>query len=258
MAKLHELLAVEPNLRSQAETCRADLKNTFEKKTHHFEKKIVTFKPNADGAPDKVESQLALQTSVTKELTWISAMLAKTIDAGHRIDTANLSARADVVLDDGTVLLTAVPGTSLLRLEHRLLELRDLIQAIPTLDPAKGFTPDTTEASDGSVFRARDKEGVRTEKKFEFVVMVPPTDKHPAQVKELIADRPIGTLVTQEWSSLVTVATKGDMLDRCEGLLRAVKKARSRAADIDVDVKANAIADTLLSHVLGIKLGAAS
>lgn len=258
MAKLHELLAVETLLRSQAETCRADLKNTFEKKTHHFEKKIVTFKPLADGAPDKVESQLALQTSVAAELQWIGEKIAKSIDAGHRIDVANVSAQADLILDDGTVLLQKVPATSLLRLEHRFLELRDLIQAIPTLDPAKGFLPDTAEATDGSVHRARDKESVRTEKKFEFVVMVAPTDKHAAQVKELMADRPIGTVVTQEWSSLITVASKADMLDRCEATLRAIKKARSRAADIEMDAKGNAIADTLLGYTLGIKLGAAS
>lgn len=258
MAKLHELLAVDSQLRSQAETCCADLKNTFEKKTHHFEKKIVTFRSNADGVPDKVESQLALQTSVVAELQWISEKIAKSMDAGHRIDVANLTAHADVVLDDGTVLLKKVPATSLLRLEHRFLALRDLIGTIPTFDPAKGFEKDTTQATDGSVWKARDKETVRTEKKFESVIMAPATDKHQALVKELMVDRPIGTVITQEWSSLITVATKGDMLDRCEEMLRAVKKARSRAADIEMDAKGNAIADTLLSHVLGIKLGAAS
>lgn len=258
MAKLHELLAVETSLRSQADTCRRDLKNTFDKKTHHFEKKLVTFKSNADNTPDKIETQLALQTTVVKELHWISDILVKSIDAGHRIDIANVSAKADLVLDDGTVLIKDVPATSLLRLEHRVLELRDLIHAIPTLDPAKGFEKDTTEASDGSVWKARDKESVRTEKQFSFVEMVKPTDKHPAQVKELMLDKPIGILLTQEWSGLITVAEKADMLDRCEGLLRAVKKARSRAADIEMDVKANAIGNKLLSHVLGIKLGAAS
>lgn len=258
MAKLHELLAVESNLRSQAETCRADLKNTFEKKTHHFEKKIVTFTPNTENAQPKVESQLALQTSVVSELGCIGEKISKSIDAGHRIDVANTTASADLVLDDGTVLLEKVPATSLLRLEHRFLELRDLIQAIPTFDPARGFEPDLTQASDGSIWKARDKESVRTEKQFKSVIMVPPTDKHPAQVKELMVDAPNGTVVTQEWSSLITVAAKGDMLDRCEEMLRAVKKARSRAADVEFSAKGNAIADTLLNRVLGTKLGAAS
>ena len=250
-AKLHELLAVEGDLRTQAESCRNDLKNTFEKKTHHFTKKVVTFKSNVEGVADKVESQLALQTTIHKELDWISQKLAKAIDIGHQIDNANLTAIADVILEDGTALLKGVPATSLLRLEHRITEIRDLIHAIPTLDPAKGFTLDPSEG-DG-VFKANEDVRPRTEKKFEFVVMVPPTEKHPAQVKELMADRPIGTLVAQEWSSLITVADKGDMLDRVEELLRAVKKARSVANAVEVDTSANKIGEATLNFVFNAK-----
>lgn len=249
MSKLHELLAVESDLRAQAESCRADLKTTFEKKGHHFTKKVVTFKPSAEGAEDKVESQLQLQTTVTKELAWIGEKIAKAMDLGHQIDVANTQAKADVVLDNAFVLLADVPTTSLLRLEHRLTELRDLLHAVPTLDPAKGFAPDPTEG-DG-IFRARDEVKPRTEKQFSFVVMVPPADKHPAQVKELMLDKPSGTLLTQEWSSLVTVAAKGDMLDRVEELLRAVKKARARANDMDLDVRENKIGAAVLRYVIG-------
>ena len=249
MSKLHELLAVENDQRSQAETCRADLKATFSKKDHHFTKKLVTFKSKKEGVEDKTESQLDLQTTVRKELSWIGEKLAKAMDLGHQIDIANTTAHADIVLDSGKILLKSVPCTSLLRLEHRVLELRDLVQAIPTLDPAKGFALDITQGE--GIYRAHDKEGPRTEKQFEFVVMVPPTDKHPAQVKELVADRPVGTVVTQEWSSALTVADKGDMLDRVEDVLRAIKKARARANELDIDVVQNRIGDTLLKYVFG-------
>lgn len=247
MTKLHELLAVEGDLRTQAESCRADLKNTFEKKTHHFTKKVVTFRPSTEGMPDKVESQLELQTTVYKELAWIGEKLAKVIDAGHQIDTANTTAAADVALEDGTILLKSVSSTSLLRLEHRVAEVRDLLHAIPTLDPAKGFAAAPNEGA--GVFQARDDVKPRTEKKFDFVVMVQPTDKHPAQVKELMLDRPIGSVITQEWSTLITVADKGDMLDRVEALLRAIKKARAVANALEMDVKNNKIGDAVLGYV---------
>ena len=81
--------------------------------------------------------------------------------------------------------------------------------------------------------------------------MVPPTDKHPAQVKELVLDKPIGTLVTQEWSSLITVSQKGDMLDRVEELLRAVKKARARANELELDVRQNKIGTDVLKFIVG-------
>lgn len=247
MSKLHELLAVENDQRSQAESCRADLKATFEKKGHHFTKKVVTFKSATEGVADKVEGQLNLQTTVRKELSWIGEKLAKAMDVGHQIDVANTTANADVVLEDGTVLLEKVPTTSLLRMEHRAVELRELVHSIPTLDPAKGFSPDTSEGE--GVYRARDDERPRTEKKFEFIVMVPPTDKHPAQVKELMNDRNTGTVVSQEWSSLLTVAEKGDMLDRIEEILRAIKKARARANELDIDVRQNKIGSRVLDYV---------
>lgn len=249
MAKLHELLAVESDLRSQAESCRADLKNTFEKKGHHFSKKLVTFKPATEGAEDKVESQLALQTTVSKELGWISEKLTKALDAGHQIDVANTKATANVELEDGTVLLMAVPATSLLRMEHRIQEIRELIHTIPTLDPAKGFEPDSTEG-DG-IFKARDVSKARTTKIQEHVVVVQPTKEHPAQVVLVNKDVVIGQIFEQEWSSLITVAAKGDMLDRVEQLIRAVKQARARANELELDVRQNKIGADVLKYIIG-------
>jgi hypothetical protein len=247
MSKLHELLAVENDLRGQSETCRSDLKSTFEKKHHHFSKKVVTFKSNVEGAADKVESQLALQTTVRKELAWIGDKLARVLDVGHQIDSANTLAKSDLILDDGTVLLRDLPATSLLRMEHRVTEIRDLVQSIATLDPAKNFLPDETEGA--GIYRARDDERPRTEKLFDFVVMVQPTERHPAQVKELMLDKPVGRVITQEWSSLITVSEKGDMLDRVEAVLRAIKKARARANELDIDVRQNKIGEALLNYV---------
>lgn len=247
MTKLHELLAVESNLRGQAEATRTDLKNTFEKKRNHFSEMIQTFHPSAEGAEAVTEGKLTIQTTVPKELAWITEKLANAMDVAHQVDMANLVANSDVTMEDGTILLTAVPATSLLQLEKRIKEIQDLVVAIPTLDPAKDFTAD--EDKGAGVFRAREVRKERTSKVFDYVVMVQPTDKHPAQVKELMVDKPVGTIVQQEWSSLLTVSQKGDMLDRVENLLRAVKKARSRANSVEVDVSANKIGEKLLDYV---------
>lgn len=247
MSKLHELLAVESNLRGQAEATRKDLLNTFEKKKHHFSEVIVTFKSSKEGTPDKIENQLGLQSTIYKELDWIGEKIAAAIDSCHQIDIANTQARADVILENGVLLLNNVPATSLLQLEKRIKEVQELVANIPTLDPAKGFEPDKDRGA--GIFRARDVEKPRTEKQFEFIVMQPPTDKHPAQIKELMVDKPIGVILAQEWSSLITVAEKGDMLDRVEALLRAIKKARSRANEQDIDVKDNRIAEKLLNYI---------
>lgn len=243
--KIHELLAVKDSLVAQGETCRTDLiNNLFAKKQHHFTERLVTFKPLDENQKDKVEEQLSLQTTVPKELEWISAKLAAAMDIAHAIEVGNTQAKADVVLEDGTVLLKDVPTCTLLQLEKRMDEVRQLATAIPTLDPAKGFKPDADRGE--GVYKAVEVEKPRTEKKFDFVVMVNPTDKHPAQVKELMRDVPIGHVLQQEWSSMITVAEKGDILDRIETLTRAIKKARSRANEHQVDQSTNRIGDKLL------------
>lgn len=251
MAKLHELIAVESSLRAQAEVTRNDLRNTFEKKRTHFVGIVQTFHSLAEGVEPKEESKLGIQTTVAKELGWITEKVAKAIDTAYQIDIANTIAKADIVMENGQVLLSGVPVTALLQLEKRVKEIHELVVAIPTLDPTKGFELDPSQGED--IYRAREVDKPRTEKKFDYIVMVDPTDKHPAQVKELMLDKVVGRLVQQEWSSLITVAQKGDMLDRVESLMRAIKAARSRGNEQEIDVRAGKIGRTLLGYVFGIE-----
>jgi hypothetical protein len=254
MSKLHELLAVDTQVKGQAEVCRKDLINTFEKKRHsHFTRKTTTFVPNAEGRSPVVESHQDLQSTVSKELQWIGDKLAKAIDIGHQVDMANTVARADVILDDGSVLLSQVPATSLLQIAHRVKEIQELVNAIPTLDPAQGFSKDDSmSTASGTVYKALDVIKPRTEKSFDFVVMVAPTEKFPAQVKELTVDKKIGETLTQEWSGLITVSEKAEMLDRVEQVAKAVKTARARANELEMP-PVKKIGDTVLNYIFNAK-----
>lgn len=249
MTKLHELLAVSNNLEGQAGKCVADLKETFQKKHHLFNERTVTFQPNTEGAPAVTEEQLDLQTTVTKELTWIAGFLAKLLDVDHAINEANTQARADVMLEDGTLLLTNMPATSLLELEKRLKWLHELIGVAPTLDPAKGFQPDAARGV--GVYRAREVTRTRTAKTATPIVLYEATDKHPAQVQLINQDVPTGTIRQLEWSGMLTPAEKAAMLDRCETLTRAVKRARSRANEVPLSPAQSHIGTTLLNYVFG-------
>ena len=249
--KLHELLAVDTQVKGQAEAARKDLMNTFEKKRHsHFSRKTITFFSDKDGVAPKVEAHQDLQTTIRRELKWIGEKLAGALDIGHQVDVANTMAAADVVLDNGKVLLEKVPTTSLLQMAHRIKELQEFVAAIPTLDPAQGFKEDESMSTEGdTVHKALDVEKSRTEKSFDYVVMVQPTDKHPAQVKELSIDKVIGHTLTQEWSGLITTAEKGDMLDRVEEVSRAVKSARARANELELQVASHKIGERILNYV---------
>lgn len=247
--KLHELLAVESSVKGQAQKVRGELSATFEKKRHLFEGVKKTFTPLSESAGlPAVEEDRPIQSTVVKELRWISEFLAKSIDSGYRINEANTLARADVVLEDGTTFLTQLPATALLELEKRLAEVQEFIMTIPTLDPAKGFILDGEASSDGDVFRAREVTKTRTKKIKQVLTLAPATDKHPAQVQLVDADEPVGTIREQEWSGMLTPARKADMIARCESLARSVKKARSRANEAEVS-KANGIGEKILNYV---------
>lgn len=249
MKKLHELLAVNNSLEGQAAKCVADLKETFSKKHHLFSERTLTYQPNTEGAPAVTEEQLDLQTTVPKELDWISGFLSNLLDADHAINEANTQARADVTLDDGTTLLTNMPATSLLELEKRLKWLHELLAVAPTLDPAKGFTPDPARGV--GVYRAREVSRTRTAKTAQPIVLYDATDKHPAQVQLINQDVPTGTIRQLEWSGMLTPADKAAMLDRCEALTRAVKRARSRANEVPLSPAQSRIGATLLNFVFG-------
>lgn len=244
--KLHELLAVQGNLEGQSKKVIGDLTQTFHKKRHHFEEKKVVFTPNAEGEQAVTESQSDIQTTVTKELDWVTAHLTKSLNAAYQVAEANTQARADIVLDNGTVVAAGVPATALLELEKRVSEITDLLKNVPTLDPAKGFQPDPARGE--GYFQARAVTKGRTKKVNKPIVLYDATDKHPAQTQMVSEDVEVGKIQEQEWSSLLTPARKSELINKAEILGRAVRQARSRANEQEVD-KTKKIADSLLGVI---------
>jgi hypothetical protein len=235
--KLHELLAVETNLENQSDKCRTELAATFDKKRHLFEEKTTVFFPLAENEQPVTELQSDLQSTVRKELDWISGHLAKSIDASYQVAEANTSARADVVLEDeaGTVLLSGVPATALLELEKTIAKISSLVTAIPTLDPAKGFTSDPQRGT--GVYKAREVNKTRTKKQAKVLIKYEATKEHPAQTEIVTEDVPVGRIQEQEWSGLISPAQKADLINRAEVLSRAIRRARSRANEAAVDTQ---------------------
>lgn len=247
MSKLHELLAVNKNLAGQANKAIADLTATFEKKRHLFGEKRVTFTASTEGAAPVTEEQSDIQSTIAQELSWMAGIFAKSLDVGYQIDIANTQAKADVVAEDGDVILKDVPATALLQLEKSLDEMHKLILFIPTLDPAKGFAQDPDRAP--GVFKAREVTKTRTKKVQTPLVAYHATKEHPAQVHLISEDVPVGKILEQEWSSLLTPAIKSDLLDRVDVLVRAVKKARARANELDIDVAGNRIGKKIMEYI---------
>ncbi len=248
--KLHELLAIDGSAKAQADKTRTELMATFKNKTHLFTEKTKSFKPDDENMQAAVEEQLDLQTTVKGELKWISEFLIKSMDISYQVAEANTFARADVLMEDGSTLLSQLPATALLELEKRVRELQDFVKAIPTLDPAKGFRADPARGE--GIYKAREDVQTRTKKTAKPLTLAPATDKHPAQVQLITEDVPVGKITTLEWSGLITTADKGNMIARCEELARAVKQARSRANDADLKASDNKTGAKVIGYVFGM------
>lgn len=250
MPRLHELLAVDSSLKTQLDKTGGELAATFDKKKHLFAEQIVSFHPSEENGQTEVEKKLDLQTTVQKELQWISPFFVKAVDCAHQINEANTQARADVVLDDGSILFSKVPATTLLELEKFITKLHALVDAVPTLDPAKGFAADDDRGK--GIYRARDIQKTRTKKTKRPIVLYEATKEHAAQTQLIDEDVPVGKIIEQEWSGMMTPADKADMLSRVEDVMRAVKKARSRANEVEVDTANLKIGAKLVEVIFGL------
>lgn len=247
MPKQHELLPVEKSLNNQADKCRTELMTTFEKKRHLFEEKRTTYRPNAENEETTVEHQSDLQSTVRKEISWLSKFMVKALDASYQISKTNCIAKGDIYVD-GELLLKDVPATTLLDLEKRLAEVQSFISAIPTLDPAKGFVEDPQRGE--GIYRAREVVKNRTKKDVKVVVRYEATKEHPAQADLVPVENVVGKIYEQEWSGLISPAQKADMLDRVETLSRSVKQARARANEAPVDTS-DRIGEVIFKHIFG-------
>ena len=249
MPKLHELLAVNSSLENQATGRITDQKELYTKKQNHFTARRVEFHSNEPNVPVQTEEKLDLQTSVNQELKWLSEFLIKAVDSSHQVNVGNLTAKADVIMEDNSILLKDVPATTLLELEKTVATWKDLLSVLPTLDPAKGFQVDTSIGP--NVWKSRELTRPKTAKKNTPIVLYNATPEHPAQTQLVVEDVPIGKVITQEWSSMITPAEKADLLTRAEALIRAIKRARSRANEVDVDIGlGNRIGQKLWEYVI--------
>ncbi len=233
--KLHEILAVESDLRGQYEKILAETKVTFEKKTEHFlglHKSLKMFDSFREIEEAAAEVHKEVVTTVDEKLkhTWKYAV--KYFDCLLQKETTNTTATADLVID-GVVLGERLPATFLLGMEERIKKIRDLYESIPTLQPGTTWVEDQTQRP--GLFKALYPEKAnKTEQSIQHKVLVAPTDKHPAQIEKWTEQVPVGIYAQDRWSGMISPARKAELLERLDILLAAVKKARQRANQADV------------------------
>lgn len=249
--KLHQLLAVEMDLRGIATKVLAETASLFGKSAA-FSGSVRTFKPFAEeDAHLATEERDEVTTTVPARLKYTLKKVVPFWDVMFRKDVANQEAKADIIIGDKTIAAD-VPATTLLGLEKRLTELREAIANIPTLDAKIAWTPAADVGED--IWKAVHPETqFRTTKTAKPVVMYDAVVKDgvgiPAQVIRVDEDIRIGVTTTARFSGAVTSAEASKILERIDTLLVAVKDARQRANNVEIgDVK---IGQKLADFILG-------
>lgn len=244
-AKLHEVLAVEDSNKKAANKLIDESMRTLNKDSLFSGqvRKLEMFREE-DKNSETTDYQ-ELTTTVDENLDYLVKPVAAYWNTVGTKDATNQQAKAALIVE-GKVLGENLPATFLLGLESKLAKLREVYMAIPTLEPGINWVHDDTDRE--GVFKTEhDTIQMKSVKDFDFRTVAAATVEHPAQVAKVERTLDIGRYVTSKYSGKMTPLEKANRLERIDTLLKAVKVARMRANNIDVEqVK---IGEDLLKYI---------
>lgn len=233
---LHELLAVEQGLAETTNRVTKETAKTLDTKKSLFEgmsKSHSVFNEEDEHLKQATEYK-EVQSTVDEQLDFLGAEVARYYDVVLQKEDANQRAKADIVVD-GTTIATDVPSIVLLSMEKKLASLLDVYNAIPTLDAAKAWEVDPAYAKAG-VFRTKHTtERMQTVTSKKYVEVSPATQHHKAQIAEQETIDTVGKYTITEFSGAISSYEKAERIKRLTALIRAVKSARQRANNAEVN-----------------------
>jgi hypothetical protein len=169
--------------------------------------------------------------------------LKPVIDLDLTKAVGNMNATADLVVD-GVIFRKNAPVSWLLETEGRLRIERELMRLAPFLDLTKKWE----DTGDGKVWKYGPVITNREAKKTSPLVLYPATHEFPAQVKEVTDIRLVAKNKKTVFSSALHPADKSKKLARFDKLIAALKHARLKANDIEVE--GQTVADKMIDYVL--------
>lgn len=228
--KLHELLAVEQDRKHKANQALGETIKTFTKQDPHFDgmvKRYVPLEEDSEEIPDETKEMVM---TIKEKLNNTIETIVAGIDAHISKEETNASNTATAELKVGDTDFGTFSATSLLAMETHLAKIRDMYNAIPTLDLSKKWNFDEQKG----FYKTEEEVKFRSVKRPKVIVKYEATEKHPAQTELLYLDFQVGKYETTYFSGKVTMAQKAELLKRIDVLLEAVKTARAKANNVEV------------------------
>lgn len=230
MGKLHELLAVESDLKAEAQRALSQTRGLFTDGVSRLVGQVRKYQPLEEDGEFFVDEVANLATTAVAEIDSLQLPFGRWLDAAIQKEVTNQNTVADVVID-GVALLENLPATALLNLESKLAELRRAYAAIPTNDPTEHWEWDEQLGH----YVSNPRVTYKAKKLPKSHVLYEATKEHPAQVEMFTEDVRVGAWTTVVHSGALTPVEKRQLLERIDVLARAVKQARQRANNIDAD-----------------------
>lgn len=242
MAKLHQTLAVERDIKQTTNRRITDGYQILQKPAllSGIAKRYEPRDEDGEMFPADLQQ---VQVRATDILRQTQGEFERLWDLIATKDFANMSATADVKLDDDTVILAGAPTTYLLWLEKQLNDMYTIFSKLPTLDPTEQWTWSAQQ----NCWVTEEQETHRTKKIPRVLEKAPATDKHPAQVDVWHEDVVVGYWKTVKYSGALRETDKRALLDRVIEIREAVKVARSQANEAEIEQRR--VAGTILDHL---------
>lgn len=243
--KLHQITALLKGIKSRVYSEVTTLHKEAQK-ADQFNGFTKTFRPRAEDGenfPPESKRVVLVGADVLRKL---AKLQTEVFDHVAAQETANMQAKADVVVD-GQVLVANTPVTYLLFLEKQLLDVRTFVEKMPTLDENRDWTPDPNS----KLFRSETLTTHRTKKVQRAIVKYDAVIKDgvgiPAQTEMISEDVIVGWWDTTSLSGALPVPRKEEILERLDKLIKAVKVAREDANDQEAPIIK--VGDTIFGYL---------
>jgi hypothetical protein len=220
---LHEALGLKKRILEREERVKGDVYKLAQRAALFFGMSR-TYAPSVDGGDQLAGEKIRIQQSVDDLIAQFAKATAAQVDAAATVDLTNAKAVADVIVD-GTVLARNVPGVTLLYWQDLLDAAKAFLEKVPLLPPEVGWNPDP--ANDW--WQSDPTESDREVKVEDFRIVVPQSDKHPAQVAQVNKNVKAGTWTVVRYSRAMDAHRHRVLTERVNQLWDAVTVARARA-----------------------------
>jgi hypothetical protein len=223
-ARLNQILAVLKAVKPQNIAKIDEIDKMLQKPELFNGMHRVYQKKNEDGDDLPAESK-KVQRTVKDELRKAIALTTEYWNLTAVREWTNCVAKADVKLDDGTVILSGVPASYLLFLEKQLTDFRTLVARAPLLDASEDWTLDPNSG----LHKSNEIKTHKTQKQPRVLRLTPTTVEHPGTSQVYMDDVLVGHWHTTRQSGAMRKPDQEWALGRIDQLLQAVKKAREEA-----------------------------